>query len=79
MATYVEKLGWRDEVADLIERHFEVVRVLLPDDQANAVLYEFSAWSFIAEFTYRIGAGSGFCGGLFGRYWTLRSSRAYCK
>jgi hypothetical protein len=35
MAAYVEKLGRRDEIAELIERHFEVPRVFLPDDQAN--------------------------------------------
>src|ERR1700682_3605696 len=35
MAAYVEELGRRDEVAELIERHFQIVRVLLPDDQAD--------------------------------------------
>src|SRR3981189_309513 len=35
MAAYVEELGWRDEIAELIERHFEIVRVFLLNDQAN--------------------------------------------
>src|SRR4030088_190934 len=35
MAAYVEKLGRRDEVVELIEWHFEIVRVFLPNDQAD--------------------------------------------
>src|SRR5258708_37389009 len=35
VASYIEELGWRDEITELIERHFEIVRVLLPDDQAG--------------------------------------------
>src|SRR5712671_4245278 len=35
MTAYVEQLGRRDEFAELIERHFEIIRVFLPDDQAN--------------------------------------------
>src|SRR5260370_6225611 len=35
MTAYVEQLGRRDEIAELIERHFEIIRIFLPDDQAN--------------------------------------------
>src|ERR1700704_5614902 len=35
MTAYVEKLGRRDEIAELIERHFEIVWVFLSNDQAN--------------------------------------------
>jgi hypothetical protein len=37
MTAYVEELGGRDEIAELIERHFQIVRVLLPNDQADRV------------------------------------------
>src|SRR5882762_9673622 len=35
MTAYVKQLGRRDELVELIEGHFEIVRVFLPDDQAN--------------------------------------------
>jgi hypothetical protein len=35
MTTYVEQLGRRDEIAELIEWHFEIIRVFLPNDEAN--------------------------------------------
>jgi hypothetical protein len=34
MTAYVEELGGRNEIAELIEGHFKIVGVLLPDDQA---------------------------------------------
>src|SRR5258708_12894165 len=35
MTAYVKQLGRRDEVAELIEWHFEIIWVFLPDDQSN--------------------------------------------
>jgi hypothetical protein len=35
MTAYVEKLGRRDEIAKLVEWHFEIIRVFLPNDQAD--------------------------------------------
>src|SRR5260370_27471601 len=35
MTAYVKQLGRRNEIAKLIERHFEIIRVFLADDQAN--------------------------------------------
>src|SRR5260370_32840020 len=35
MTAYVKQLGRRDEVAELIEWHFQIIRVFLPDDQSN--------------------------------------------
>src|SRR5229473_1054917 len=35
MTAYVEQLGRRDELAELIEWHFQIIRVFLPDDQSS--------------------------------------------
>src|SRR5260370_42124643 len=35
MTANVEQLGRRDEVAELIEWHFQIIRAFLPDDQSN--------------------------------------------
>src|SRR5256885_6655162 len=35
MTADVKQLGRRDEVAELIEWHFQIIRVFLPDDQSN--------------------------------------------
>jgi hypothetical protein len=35
MTADVKQLGWRDEVAKLIEGHFKIVWVFLPDHQAH--------------------------------------------
>jgi hypothetical protein len=35
MTAYVKQLGRRDEVFELIEWHFKIIRVLLPDDQSD--------------------------------------------
>src|SRR5205807_10210401 len=35
MTAYVEQLSRRDEIAELIEWHFKIVRVFLPNDQAD--------------------------------------------
>jgi hypothetical protein len=35
VTAYVEELGGRDEIAELIEGHFKIVWVFLSDDQAN--------------------------------------------
>src|SRR6266446_6656267 len=35
MTAYVEKLGRRDEIAKLVEWHFEIIRIFLPNDQAD--------------------------------------------
>src|SRR5882762_10438683 len=35
MTAYIKQLGRRDETAELIEWHFEIIRVFLPNDQAN--------------------------------------------
>jgi hypothetical protein len=35
MTAYVKQLGRRDEVVKLIEWHFKIIRILLPDDQSN--------------------------------------------
>src|SRR5260221_4178812 len=35
MTAYVKQLGRRDELVELIEWHFEIIRVFLPDDQSN--------------------------------------------
>jgi hypothetical protein len=35
MTAYVEKFRRRDEVTELIERHFEIIRIFLPNNQSN--------------------------------------------
>jgi hypothetical protein len=35
MTAYVEQLGRRDELPELIEWHLEIIRVFLPNDQSN--------------------------------------------
>ena len=35
MTAYVEQLGRRDDIAELIKRHFEIIRAFLPNDEAS--------------------------------------------
>jgi hypothetical protein len=37
MTADVKQLRRRDEVAELIEWHFQIIRILLPDDQSNGL------------------------------------------